>query len=338
MKHIINVVALVLLVTVVVSNLLSNVDLLPIAASAEALPIDWLFGLHLQVIAFLFALIMVFMLYSVFVFRRKPGEEGDGEYFHGNTKLEIVWTIAPLVVVLYFGYLGAVTLADITAPAPDEMVVKVTGSQWSWRFDYPEEGISSTTLNLPQGRTILLKLTSTDVLHSFWVPEFRVKQDTVPGQVKELRITPTRIGSYKIRCAELCGLNHAYMLAEVNVLNPTEYAQWVSDETGAGAVAGGDTVAQGAKVVELNGCSSCHSIDGSAGPGPSWLGTYGSERTFTDGTTLTADDDYLRQSILEPGAHVVEGFANIMPPTFADTLSDDDVEALIDYIESLGAQ
>lgn len=337
MKHIITVVVLIVVVAVIVGGFFAGIDLTPVAASAEATPIDWLFNLHMQVIAFLFAMIMVFVIYSVFAFRRKPGDTGDGDYFHSNTTLEIIWTVVPLVIVLYFAYLGSVTLADVVAPDPNEMVVEVTAQQWSWRFDYPDTGITTTELNLPLGRTIHLKMTSTDVLHDFWVPEFRVKQDTVPGMTKELRITPTELGTYKVRCAELCGTNHAYMLANVNVMTTDEFETWMAGEQETLAAAeSGPASEQGAKISEVNGCTACHTIDGSQGVGPTWLNLYEEEVTLDDGSSVTADKEYLRESIVDPGAKIVEGFGNIMPPKFGETLSDDEIDALIAYMESLG--
>ena len=334
MKHMINVIVLIAVVTIVMAALLGAVNLLPVQASAEGAVIDWLFGMHIQVIAFLFALVMVFMLYSVIVFRRKPGETGDGVYTHGNTTLEIVWTIMPLAIVLYFGYLGAITLTDITSPGPDELVVEVSSLQWSWRFDYPEAGISSTTLNLPKNRTTLLKLTSNDVIHSFWVPEFRVKQDAVPGMVKELRITPVEQGAYKVRCAELCGLNHAYMLADVNVMTDEDFENWLTQQEQLAAVT--DPAERGARIAELNGCLACHTIDGSQSVGPTWLGVYGTEERLDDGATVTVDDQYIRESIIDPEAQIVEGFLpNLMPSTFEQILSEEEIDDLIEYIKSL---
>jgi cytochrome c oxidase subunit 2 len=336
MKHIVGVIVLIGVMTIATATWLSNTNLLPMPASAEALPIDWLFGLHLQVIAFLFALIIGFMIYSIVAFRRKPGENGDGEHIHGNSTLEIVWTVVPLGVVLYFGYLGALTLNDIIAPAENELVVEVTASQWSWRFDYPEAEISSTVLNLPLGRTTVFEMISMDVIHSFWVPEFRVKQDTVPGMVKSLRVTPTELGTFKIRCAELCGTDHAYMLAEVNVLTPKQFDEWMDEELEALAAAeAGPILERGSTLSELQGCVACHSTDGSDGNGPTWLGLYGHEVSLADGSTVTADDDYLRNSIINPGEQIVEGFNNIMPPTYGDTLTEEEIELLVEYIEAL---
>jgi len=335
-KHFVAVAVLVAVVTVVLSLAFGGVDrLLPTAASEEAADVDSLFGIHLQLIIFLFALIMVIMLYSVVVFRRRPGETGDGAYIRGHTKLEIVWTIIPLGVVLALGTIGARYLGRIERVEADEMVVKVTGFQWDWRFEYPEYGISSSELNLPLDRQVRFEMTSEDVIHSFWVPEFRIKQDLVPGITTTLRIKPTEAGHYTLACAELCGTRHAYMTKAVNVMEAAEFQAWAAS---AQAAAEQLTPAElGAKVAAEYGCLSCHSLDGSRLVGPSWQGLFGSETVFEDGTTAVADEDYLRTAITDTNAQIVQGYpANVMPQDFEDRLTEEEINALIEYIKSLG--
>lgn len=334
MKHFVIVGVLVAIVTVVVTLLLEGIGLLPPQASAEAVPIDNLFGLHVRVIAFLFALIVVFLVYSVVVFRRRPGETGDGDHFEGNTGLEVVWTIVPLGIVLYFSFIGAQALAETMRSDPQAMEVKVTGFQWGWRYEYPEYGVTSTTLNLPVNRQVLLKLTSTDVIHSFWVPEFRVKQDALPGEdmVKELRITPTRLGEYKVRCAELCGAAHAYMEGPVVVMEVPAFDAWLTEQ----ARVSNDPVERGKKLATQSGCVGCHTTDGRVVVGPTWQGLFGSQRTIADGTTVTADEAYLKNSIVSPNVQIVQGFTpNIMPPNYGQTLSEAQLNDLIAYIRSV---
>ena len=333
MRHFVIVGVLVVISTVIVSLLLNNKFLLPVQASAQAVIIDNLFSLHFKVIAFLFSLIVVFMLYSIVVFRRKPGETEDGDHFEGHTGLEIAWTIFPLAVVLYFAYLGAQSLADTRRVDPNAMVVNVTASQWQWAFEYPDSGVSSTELHLPANRQILLKLTSLDVIHSFWVPEFRVKQDALPGAdlVKELRVTPTLIGTYKVRCAELCGKQHAYMESLVIVEEPAAFEAWIKQQSNCGTPA-----ECGQKWATQFGCLSCHSVDGTKIVGPSWKGLAGTAVKLADGSTVTADDTYLKESIVNPNAKVVEGFpASVMPQDFGARLKADQINDLIAYIQSL---
>jgi cytochrome c oxidase subunit II len=220
MKHIVIVGVLVIVSTVLVSFLLNNIGL-PAAASLQAGPIDQLLNTHIFLISFLFSLITVFLVYSIVVFRKRAGEPDDGAHFSGSHRLEIAWTLIPLATVLYISYIGSQSLAEVRRVDPQAMVVNVTAGQWFWSYEYPEHGITSPSLYLPVDRQVLLRLSSQDVIHSFWVPEFRVKQDVLPGEnlVKELRFTPTIIGEYVNRCAEMCGGAHAYMNSPVIVLD-----------------------------------------------------------------------------------------------------------------------
>ena len=322
LKHAIIIAILVALSALALRALFVYIFALPSASSAEAGPIDAMFSGHFWAIAILFSLIMVLMLYSAFVFRRKEGDETDGPHVHGNTALEIGWTIIPTIVVLGFGVWGATTLNDITSPKPNEMTVNVIGKQWVWSFAYPEqENIVSGELVLPVDRTIVLKMTAEDVLHSFWVAEFRVKQDLVPGKETTLRITPTEIGDFQLRCAEICGLNHTQMVANVRIVSDADFQAWVAEKSAAPAFAEMTPEERGAYWygAEGFGCVGCHSIDGNPGVGPTWLGLFGRQEQMTDGTTITADDEYLRESILNPNAKIVAGFnPNIMPQNYAD--------------------
>lgn len=321
-KHVINIVILVALSTVGLRLLFDVILALPAAASAEAGPIDVLFDAHYWMIAFLFSLIMVLMLYSVFVFRRKDDDETDGPHVHGNTRLEIGWTIIPTFVVIGFGVWGAVALNEITRPKEGEMTVDVVGKQWIWSFGYPEQDdIQSGELVLPVDRTIVLKMNAEDVIHSFWVPEFRVKQDLVPGRETTLRITPTETGLYRLRCAEICGLNHTQMEADVRVVSAEEFQAWVEEKSAAPAFAEMTPEERGAfwSGAEGFGCIACHTIDGTPGVGPTWQGLYQRQEQLTDGTTVTADDEYILNSIYDPNSQIVVGFnPNIMPQNYLE--------------------
>ena len=208
------------------------------------------------------------------------------------------------------------------------MEVEVRGRQWSWVFSYPdhEEVGFSSKLVLPVDQPVRLLLTTDDVLHSFWVPEFRVKQDLVPGQVTELRITPDREGTYKVRCAEICGLDHAKMLADVEVVSRDAYDQWIAEQTPLLALDEMSAIERGEQWVVEFGCNACHSIDGTVGAGPSWLGVYGTEESLVDGSTVTVDDEYIRNSILNPSEQLVDGFADAMPQNFEERISEREAE------------
>lgn len=334
MKHLIAAGILVVLVTVGLIFGMGQIRLLPVAASAQAQPIDYMFNLEFIVIAFLFSLIVVMMVYSIVVFRRKRGDTTDAKHVEGNTRLEVVWTAIPLMTVLAFAYLGSWSLGETTRADPKPLEVNVIGAQWVWRFEYPTLGIVSNELRLPVDKQVLLHLWSTDVIHSFWVPEFRVKQDALPGGgelTRDLRITPNRIGEYKVRCAELCGLKHSFMESPVIVMAQADFDAWVAEQTGESA----DPVERGQKWYTTYGCNACHSLDGTPGVGPSWKGIYGEQVTFTDGTSGIVDDNYLYESIRNPALKIVQGYQNLMPANVAVDLTDDKINDIIRFIESL---
>jgi cytochrome c oxidase subunit 2 len=334
-KHILVASVLVIIVTALLILGLSAVDLVPNLASQEGEFVDQMFAAQIYVIAFIFSLIIVFILYSVVVFRRKPGDTSEGAYFKSNISLEIAWTVIPLAVVMGFGIWSASHLSEITAGEPDELVVEVTGFQFGWRFDYPDVGVSSNQLYLPLGRQTLLNITSQDVIHSFWVPEFRIKQDAVPGRWTTLRVTPSEIGDYRVRCAELCGYAHSAMYAPVVVVEPDDFEVWLAGQEISTRPEGELSLAEkGAQVVGLQGCGGCHSVDGSDSVGPTWLGLFGSMRPMEDGSSVVADGAYLRNAILNPAVHVVAGYPNIMP-VYEGVLSDEDLDAVIEYIKTL---
>jgi cytochrome c oxidase subunit 2 len=333
MKHFIIIALLVIASTLAIHAGLNSIGLLPVLASAQGVSIDQLFGIYMWAIAFVFSLIMVTMLYSLFVFRRKKGETGEGTHFEGNNNLEVAWTAIPLIAVLYLAFLGARSLSETRRIDPSAMVVKVVAEQWSWQFQYPDYLFSSKDLYLPVGKQIDLQMTSLDVIHSFYVPEFRLKQDILPGRSVDLRITPTRLGHYTLTCAQLCGAHHADMVANVVVVSQADFLAWTQKEI---ASAPKDPVLIGQQLASLYGCAVCHSVDGSKKVGPTWLHLYSSSVPLSDGTKVNADATYLTNSIKNPNLQIVAGFSpNVMPDTFAQALTDTQIQNLIAYIESL---
>jgi cytochrome c oxidase subunit 2 len=332
MKHFVLVTIIVVLGTILVYNGLAWLGLLPPQASLQAVPIDKLFNIHMWLISFLFSLIAGILFYSLVVFRRRKGETGDGAYITGNTGLEVLWTLIPLGGVIFLAYIGALSLAEVQRIDPSAMVIKVIAGQWFWKFQYPDYGFSSDKLYLPINRQVDLQMTSQDVIHSFWVAEFRVKQDLVPGRITDLRITPTTLGQYKVRCAELCGSGHAYMEAAVNVVSQADFDKWANQQKSA---APADPVLRGQQLAQQTGCANCHSIDGSKKIGPTWKGVADSKVQLSDGSTVIADKNYLTNSIVDPNSQIVAGFrANVMP-SFTNTLDQTEVAALVAYIQSL---
>jgi len=333
MRHFVIVAILVLVMTVLAYFGLIAADLMPVQASAQSLSIDWLWNLELMMISFLFALIVVPMFYSLIVFRRKKGETGDGEHMEGNTTLEVTWTVIPLFVVLAFAYLGAYSLGETRRLNPDAMEIKVTAQQFAFSFEYPELGFVSDELYLPVDKQVVLKMTSRDVIHSFWVPEFRIKQDVVPGRTTEYRITPTLIGDYKVRCAELCGTSHAYMEEAIRVVSQADFDTWMAARQEEALAAAQTPEGRGQTLAVQNGCLGCHTVDGAAGTGPTWFHLYGETVQLADGSTVTADDAYIKESILDPQAKLVAGFESVFMPTFDFT--DEQIADIIAYLKTL---
>jgi cytochrome c oxidase subunit 2 len=322
---------LVIISTYLIHLGLIHAGLFPVEASAQAIPIDKLFQVHLWMISFLFSLIMVTMIYSLIAFHRRKGEVGDGAYLTGSTPLEITWTSIPLVAVLVLAFVGARTLGDIRVVDPSALQIRVTSGQWFWQFIYPDYTVAGSELYLPVNRQIDLLMTSTDVIHSFWVPEFRIKQDIVPGRTNELRFTPTLIGEYQVRCAELCGLRHAYMEAKVHVVSQADFDNWIKQQQ---ASTPASPELRGELFATQYGCANCHSTDGTAKTGPTWLHLYNSQVKLSDGSTVTADDNYIKDAILRPHLQVVAGFPDVMPD-FGTVLDENTVGSLLAYLKTL---
>lgn len=333
MRHFVIVGILVVVIAVLAYVALDSAGLMPLAASVQAGPIDWLWNLEVMTISFLFALIVVPMAYSLVVFRRRKGDTTDAEHIEGNTNLEITWTVVPLFIVMVFAYLGAGNLAEIRRVDPDAMVVRVTGFQWAWSFEYPAFGVTSTELHVPEGRQVLLQMTSNDVIHSFWVPEFRVKQDLVPGRITELRFTPAVIGNYAVRCAEICGTAHAYMVSPVIVSSQGDFDTWMAEQVELAEEAAATPEGRGQALVAANGCVACHSINGAAGIGPTWLGLFGRQEALSDGSVVTVDEEYIHESIVAPQAKIVAGFENQLMPAY--NFTEEQIADIIAYIKTL---
>lgn len=333
MRHFVIVGILIVVITILAYVALDSAGLMPLAASVQAGPIDWLWNLEVMTISFLFAIIVAPLMYSLVAFRRKKGDTTDAQHIEGNTNLEITWTIIPLFIVMAFAYLGAGSLAEVRRVDPEAMVVKVTGLQWAWSFEYPTFGVTSKELHVPEGKQVLLQMTSNDVIHSFWVPEFRVKQDLVPGRITELRFTPTVIGNYAVRCAEICGTSHAYMESPVIVSSQADFETWMEEQVEIAQELAQTPEGRGQALVSANGCAACHSINGAAGIGPTWLNLFGRQERLTDGTVITVDEEYIHESIKAPQAKIVAGFENQLMPTY--NFTDDQIADIIAYIKTL---
>jgi cytochrome c oxidase subunit 2 len=330
----IRLVAAMLALTVVISVAMLQVDWNGVAGSTEADDIDLLTDVMIVLSAFVYSIVLVMLGYSIWRYRAKPGDESDGEPIHGNTRLEIAWTLIPTVIVLFAAGYSWFILDKIEAREADRLEVDVTAQQFAWRFEYPEQGVTSTELHVPVDRQVELNLEAIDVIHSFWVPEWRVKKDAVPGINTSVVATPDREGSFQVICTELCGIGHATMRAPVIVEPPDDFDRWISDQGGGEGRAGGDggggaegeLAAAGQQLFDDQGCSGCHTLAAA-------------NATETVGPDL---DEVLpqrsaaeiEQSIVDPDAELSPGFARgIMPDTFEDALSPEELDTLVRYLK-----
>ena len=291
--------------------------------------VDNVFLYILMICLFLLGLITFLMVYFVIHYRReKHPQPADIE---GSTWLEITWTIIPTLIVLTMFYYGLTGFDFLKKVPPGAMVVKVIARQWSWLFQY-ENGIQEGELRVPVGKPVKLLLTSQDVIHGFYVPAFRVKQDAVPGMTNYLWFQPTETGTFDVMCSQYCGLEHSHMLTKIVVLPEGEFTRWYQGKKTEVATKG---PAAGSELYRGKGCVACHTIDGSPRVGPTFKALYGKTVTvLTDGKerTVVADEGYLRKSILQPNADLVKGFPPVMPP---EKMTDEELSALVGYIESL---
>jgi len=279
-----------------------------------------------------FILISIFLVYFAIRYRRRQENE-ETPYITGSHVLETIWTIIPSILLIVIFVYGFVVYKDMRTPPEDSLEVTVIGRQWLWQFKYNNGKTTLNELYIPEGRPIKLVMTSEDVLHSFFVPAFRVKQDLVGGMYTYLWFTPTKNGTYELFCAEYCGTGHSAMLGKVIVMSPQEYEKWEKGEEEK-AVASLPPAELGKQLYTQRGCNACHSIDGSTLVGPTWKGLYGHEVVMQDGTKVTADENYIREAILEPQAKLVKGFGPVMP-SFKGVVSDDEITDLIAYIKTL---
>lgn len=302
----------------------------PARASSVAEEVDRVFGFIFWVSAFFLALIVVLTVLFVVRYRRRASRPEPEPTPSHHTGLELLWTGIPLALVIVMFVWSTRTYLGMTSPETDvePLKVQVTAKRWSWWFDHPG-GKGAPELHVVAGVPATLVLSSTDVIHSLYVPEFRLKQDAVPGRFTRMTFVPTVPGTYPILCTEYCGTDHSRMLASV-VVHPdrASFDAWARE----GMEPGESLVELGRKVFVQRGCMACHSLDGSRRVGPTVKGLWGKEEKLADGTTVRVDEEYLRESILKPGAKVVAGFPNVMPPS---ALPERDLKGIVLYIESL---
>ncbi len=314
---------------------MTNAYALGEAASRTTGQVDALFLFITVVSLFFFLLVEGLLIYFAIKYRRRKGAEAaETPDIRGHHLLEFVWIVIPSVVVLVFFYYGYRVFRDIRAPIAGAADIHAVGKQWLFEFRYPDGRTSINELRIPVGTPVKLILSSDDVIHSFYIPAYRLKQDMVPGRYTTLYLHPDKAGTYDILCAEYCGVSHSTMRANLVVMEAGEYAAW---REGKGEEAGLPLAEQGKALVERSGCLGCHNVAGKEKIGPNFGGVFGRKILLEDGTSLTADEEYLRESILDPNAKTVKGYPAVMP-TYKGTLSSDDVTAIIAYLKSLSGE
>jgi cytochrome c oxidase subunit II len=303
-----------------------NLPLFPERASTIAGHVDALF-LFLVAITVFFTL-LVAALIVVFAVRYRKDRQPQAQQIHGSMALEITWTVIPLAITMVIFVWGAAIYFMESRPPKDAMEIYAVGKQWMWKFQHVEGPREINQLHVPVDRDVRMIMTSQDVIHDMFVPAFRVKADVLPGRYTSLWFRATKPGRYHLFCAEYCGTQHSGMIGEVIVMDQTEYAQWTQSG------ADGSLASTGEKYFQHYGCATCHRTD-MAGRGPNLVGVFGKPQLLEDGRTISADETYIRESILNPGAKVVSGFKNIMP-TFEGQIDEDGMVALVQYVKALG--
>jgi len=304
----------------------SNLPLFPARASSMAGHVDALYFFLVAMTAFFTCLVAGLIVF--FAFRYRKGRNPQATQIHGSTALELLWTGIPLGIVMMIFVWSAVIFFVQTRPPVGSMEIYTVGKQWMWKFQHTEGQREINELHVPVGRDVRMIMTSQDVIHDFFVPAFRIKADVLPGRYTSTWFHATVPGRYHLFCSQYCGTNHSAMVGEIVVMEPADYDRWA-----AGGV-DGSLASAGEKSFQQYGCSMCHRAE-SAGRGPNLMGVFGKPVLLDDGRTVNADESYVRESILNPGAKIVSGFKNIMP-TFEGQLSEEEVIGLVAYVKALG--
>jgi cytochrome c oxidase subunit 2 len=307
-----------------------NLPFFPQQASAQAGQIDAIYFFMVAVTAFFSLLIGALVVVFAVKFRRRHHDE-IGVAIHGSLALELLWTIIPLGIVMVMFAWGAKVFFDLYRPPAGAMEIFIVGKQWMWKAQHADGQREINELHVPVGRPVKLVMGSEDVIHSYYIPEFRVKADVIPGRYNTMWFTATKPGRYHLFCAEYCGTRHSGMIGWVTAMEPMDFQAWLS-----GGPATASPVAAGEKLFNDLACNTCHQ-EGPQGRGPALAGVYGKPVELQGGGTVTADDAYIRESIVNPQAKVVNGFQPIMP-TFQGLVTEEQLLQLIAYIRSLSAK
>ena len=306
---------------------MGDLPLFPVQASTLAPQVDHLLYFLLAVATFFTLLIFGAIFYFAVRYRRRS-EHDLPQVVHGGLTLEILWTVIPFGLTMVMFTWGASIFFTASRPPDDALQIYAVGKQWMWKLEHREGRREINELHIPLGRAVRLAMTSEDVIHSFFVPAFRTKQDVLPGRYTTTWFEPTRAGRYHLFCAEFCGTRHSAMIGWVYVMEPRDYQTWLSGGAGEGSLA-----ENGKKLFEQLACDTCHKPDNS-GRGPNLTGIFGKNVPLTGGATVKADESYIRESILQPQSKIVAGYDPVMP-TFQGLVTEDQVLQLVEYVKSL---
>jgi cytochrome c oxidase subunit II len=325
---------------------------MPPAATQVAQDVNYLYAFMLISSLISFIILVGGMIYFVYKYKRQ-GENDKTPYISHNHTLEFVWSFVPFVIFMACFAWGAYIYKEMRTYDTNALEINVYGKKWVWEFEYrdgrritnsvDEAGKPTpATMVVPLDTPVKLIMTSAKlspqdkaVLHSFFIPAFRVKQDVIPGRYSALTFTATKKGTFQVFCTEYCGTGHSVMLAQVKVVSKEDFDKWVLGDAAGGEVKEMSLVDKGRAAYGKWACIGCHSLDGKAGNGPTWKGLYGSKRAFNDGGTAEADENYIRESIWEPNKHVVKGFEPNKMPAFKGMVSEEEVSAIIEFIKSV---
>jgi cytochrome c oxidase subunit II len=306
---------------------------MPTESSTTARDIDWLYDVMVWISAISLVAIAAAVVYFCIKYRapeRKKNELAKSQVSH-NTTLEITWSAIPLVILVALFVWGFKGYIDLRTSPKDALDIHVTGQKWSWTFSYPN-GHTDDVLNVPVHTNVRLIITSVDVIHSVWIPNFRVKMDAVPGRYTELWFNATEAGDFPLECTEYCGTAHSDMLSRVVVHPAGGYEQWLEQKEE--EMLNKPLPELGELTFKKQGCGTCHSTDGSRKIGPPLNGIYGKEERMQDGTTVKVDENYLKESLIDPQARIVEGYPPSMP-NYKGRMKDREITGLIEYIKGL---
>ena len=287
----------------------------------------------------IFFLIGLTILMIVFIYKYRKDKHPKAIQNEGSTKLEVIWTTIPLILVLVMFYFGWMGWKPMKNPPDEAMHVKTIARMWDFKFQY-ENGKITDTLYVPINEPVILDLVALDVLHALYIPAFRVKEDMVPGQDKVMWFIPGTEGEFDLFCTEYCGLEHSYMFTSVKVMPKEEFEAWIADTTAVAPVVDSETslADQGLEILRRNGCNACHSMDGSKLVGPSYLGGWGNSRTVMTGREerdVTIDSTYIKKSIFDPNADVVKGYNKGLMLSYEGMVSEEEVGLIIEYLKAL---